>query len=141
MESMYTPLTALVLFALWAIVLALVVVVWRVREVMAGRAKINEFPGGQRHGSEAYWRANRAQANTIENLPVFAAIVLAGMVAGNMPHLFGTLALVVIAARVVQSLVHLASGSVAAVNFRALAYAVQVVCFIWMAVLVLQRVM
>jgi len=34
-------------------------------EVLAGRKRLNEFPGGVQHGSDRYWRLYRAHANAI----------------------------------------------------------------------------
>jgi len=128
---MSAPLIALVWFALWAVLLSFIVVFWRVREVMSGKTKANAFPSGQQHGSDAYWRANRAQANTLENLPIFGALVLAGVTSGVATGIFSTLCVVIVIARIVQSLIHLSSASVAAVNFRFAAFLVQLICFAW----------
>jgi len=134
---MSAPLISLVWFALWAVFLVIVVAVWRVRQVMSGQVKPNAFPSGEKHGPDAYWRANRAQMNTFENLPIFASLVLAGVVGGVTSPLFSTLCVVVVIARIVQSLIHLSSGSVVAVNFRFAAYLVQVACFIWLGITIL----
>ena len=132
-----TSLTALVLFALWAVVLVLAVGFVRVGQVLRGKAKITDFSSGTQHGSNAYWRLNRAHLNTIENLPIFASIVLAGWVVGQETATFNRLGAIVFAARIVQSLIHIASGSAMAIRFRFLAYGVQIVCEVWMAILVL----
>jgi uncharacterized MAPEG superfamily protein len=106
--------------------------------VLRGRAKANSFTAGTPHGGDAYWRLNRAHLNTLENLPVFGAVVLSGWVVGMESATFNRLAVIVVAARIVQSLIHLVSGSVTAVTFRFAAFAVQIACEIWMAVLVLR---
>jgi len=126
---MSAPLIALVWFALWAVALSFIVVLWRVREVMSGKTASNAFPSGEKHGSDAYWRANRAQANTLENLPIFGALVLTGVATGLSTALFATLCTVAVIARMVQSVIHLSSGSATAVNFRFFAFLVQLVCF------------
>jgi uncharacterized MAPEG superfamily protein len=77
--------------------------------------------------------------NVVENLPIFAAIVLAGYAVGQESHLFNLLAMAVFVARIVQSLIHIASGAPAAVNVRFAAMSVQLVLEIWMAVLILQN--
>ena len=134
---MAAPLISLVWFALWAVFLVLIVGLWRVRDVMAGKTAPNAFPSGEKHGSDAYWRANRAQANTVENLPIFAALVLSGVAAGLDSSTFAMLCTVAVIARMVQSLIHLASGSVVAVNLRFTAFLVQIACFIWIGVLLI----
>jgi uncharacterized MAPEG superfamily protein len=130
-------IVALVLYALWAIALVLMVAVDRVLMVIRGEAKANSFTPGVPHGSDSYWRINRAHLNTLENLPIFAAIVLCGWVVGMETATFNRLAMVVVVARIVQSAIHIASGSVAAITFRFTALAVQLICEIWMAILLL----
>lgn len=130
-------ITALIAYALWAIALVIVLAIVRGAMVLRGRVKANSFTAGTPHGGDAYWRLNRAHLNTLENLPIFAAIVLSGWVVGMENAIFNRLAVIVIAARILQSLIHLVSGSVAAVSLRFAAFAVQIVCEVWMAVLVL----
>ena len=141
MSSFVAPpsITALILFALWAIALVLMVGADRILLVLRGEAKANSFAAGTPHGGESYWRINRAHLNTLENLPVFAAIVLAGWVVGMETSTFNRLAVIVLAARILQSIIHIASGSVTAVTLRFTAFAVQIVCEIWMAALVLHQ--
>ena len=131
-------ITALVAYALWAIALVIALAVVRCTAVLGGRAKANSFTAGTPHGGDAYWRLNRAHLNTLENLPVFATIVLSSWVVGMETATFNRLAVIVVVARIVQSLIHLISGSVAAVSARFAAFAVQLVCEVWMAVLVLK---
>jgi hypothetical protein len=52
---------------------------------------------------------------------------------------FNLLATIVVCARVVQSLIHIVSGSSAAITFRFLALGVQLACEIGMAILVLHQ--
>jgi len=131
-------IVALIFYALWAVALVLMVAADRVLQVVRGEARINSFPSGVQHGSDFYWRINRAHLNTVENLPIFGAIVLAGWVVGMETASFNRLALIVLAARIVQSAIHIASGSAMAVRLRFTAFAVQIVCEIWMAALVLR---
>ena len=131
-------IVALVFYALWAIALVLTIAIDRLLLIFRGRVKNNEFLSGVPHGNEAYWRINRAHLNTVENLPVFAAIVLAAWVAGAESHLFNLLAMLVLAARIVQSIIHIMSGGQIATWFRTTMFAVQIVCEIWMAVMILQ---
>lgn len=127
---------ALTFYALWGIVLVLMVAAERVMMVVSGKAAITDFTPGMKHGSDSYWRINRAHLNTLENLPIFGALVLAGWVSGLDTATFNMLAVIVVVARVVQSLIHISSGSALAINFRFLALAVQIVCEVWMAVLI-----
>lgn len=133
----YTPLLALTWFTFWALLLVLNVGRLRVTQVMTGKVKPDGFPSGVKHGTDAEWRANRAQANTVENLPIFAALVLIGFAAEVTTDTFATLCLVVAVARPVQSIIHIASGSANAINLRFAAFLVQLGCFVWMAVILL----
>ena len=132
-------LEPLIFYALWAIALVLAIGATRVFQIMSGRAAANSFTPGVPHGSDAYWRLNRAHVNTAENLPIFATIVLAGYVVGQGTATFTNLAIIVFIARVVQSIIHVLSGSTRAVTLRFLAFGVQLICEIWMAVLVLHQ--
>jgi uncharacterized MAPEG superfamily protein len=132
-------IVALVFYALWAVVLVLMVGGDRVLLVLKGDAKVTSFSPGVPHGSESYWRINRAHMNTVENLPIFAAVVLAGWAIGLETLMFNRLAVIVVCARVVQSVIHILSGSALAINLRFLAFGVQLVCIVWMAVMILQQ--
>ncbi|HEX3808476.1 MAG TPA: MAPEG family protein [Rhizomicrobium sp.] len=127
---------ALVLYALWAIALVVMILADRALMIASGKVPATSFTAGVPHGSDSYWRINRAQLNTVENLPIFGAVVLAGWAAGMETHLFNLLAVIVVCARIVQSLIHITSGSPMAINLRFTAYAVQLVCIAWMGVLV-----
>ena len=95
-------------FAGWTVFVLLVGVgVYRWSLIFTGRAAIADFPGDTPHGSTAYRRAVRAHANCIENLPVFAAIVLVAACAHVAPAPMGALAVAVLAARIVQSSIHM----------------------------------
>ena len=71
--------------------------------------------------------------NCVENLPLFAAVVLTGHVSGLTTGAFATLSQVYIVARVAQSIIHVASGTAMAVNLRFTCFVVQVGCLLSMA--------
>jgi uncharacterized MAPEG superfamily protein len=128
------PLVALLAFAAWALVLVLGILLMRGLMVLTRERRVNEFPSGQEHGGGFYWRLNRAHVNTLENLAVFAAIVLAGAGLGVSSPRLAQLAEIAVVARVLQSLFHVSSGSALAVSLRFSAFAVQLGCFAWMIV-------
>ena len=132
-----TALIALILYALWAMLLVLSIAAVRVHQVLTGAAELNEFTAGVPHGQPGYWRLNRAHMNAMENLPIFATVVLTGWVADAVSPAFNALAVIVLVARASQSLIHIASESRAAVGLRFGAFAVQIVCEFWMAWLIL----
>lgn len=130
---MTTPLYALIGFVFWTVFLVLAIGASRVKMVSSGEFAPNAFPSGQPHGGDGYWRLNRAHMNCLENLPLFAAVVLTGHACGLTAGTFATLSQVYMAARVGQTLIHVSSGSVMAVNARFGCYIVQVGCLLTMA--------
>jgi uncharacterized MAPEG superfamily protein len=133
---MSLPLWMLLAFALWTLaVLAAGVGVGRWALILRGRAGPASFPGDEPHGSPAYRRATRAHANCVENLPVFAAIVLTAAVARLDPPGFGALAVAVMGARVCQTLVHMVwPVSDRTVSFRFAFFFLQLLAMTAMAV-------
>jgi len=132
-------IVALIFYALWTFALVLMVAADRVLQVLTGKANITTFTPGAPHGSDSYWRLNRAHANAAENLAIFGAVVLSGWAIGLETVMFNRLAVIVVCARVVQSFIHLLSGAAWAIYLRFTAFAVQVVCIVWMAVMILQN--
>ena len=102
----------------------------RVSQVVTGAKQPNEFPSGVPHGGDAYWRLNRAHLNCIENLPLFASVVVVGTLAGLKAPLFDTFARVYLGARLGQSMTHLSSGGNLAINVRFTFYLVQFGCLV-----------
>ena len=138
---MTTPLQCLVAFALWTLALVLVGVgPWRIGQVLMNTMRANSFPSGQPHGPEWYQRLNRAHANAVENLPVFAALVIAGEVSGlaRTVPLLTTLPLVIVVARLGQSVAHISSGRSVVVNIRFTFFIVQAVSMAIMGALLLR---
>jgi uncharacterized MAPEG superfamily protein len=133
---MTVSLYCLVGWCVWAILLVSGIGIARVAQVLLGKKRSNEFPSGMQHGSDVYWRLNRAHINAVENLPIFAALILVA----HLAHVnLQTLAEVALGARLVQSLVHLSSNHVMAVNLRFTAFVTQATCFMAMAVKLLMR--
>jgi uncharacterized MAPEG superfamily protein len=138
-KTMTTPLYALMGFVFWTVFLVLAIGTARVGQVASGRTAVNGFPSGTPHGSDGYWRLNRAHMNCVENLPLFAAVVLTGHVSGLITGSFATLSQVYIVARVLQSVIHVASGSAMAVNLRFTCFVVQVISLLTMAYMIVSR--
>ena len=129
---MTTPLWCLLGFVAWTLVLLVAIAFARVGAVLTGVKKANEFPSGVPHGGDGYWRLNRAHMNCLENIPMFGSVVLVAAVAGIHAPILGTLAKTYLGARIGQSLSHVASGSVIAVNVRFTFFLVQVGCLVGM---------
>ncbi|MDX2166766.1 MAG: MAPEG family protein [Deltaproteobacteria bacterium] len=121
---------ALVGFAGWFILLTLVLAIYRSSLVLGGRRAANAFAtdGSDLPGLGA--RLTRARDNCFETLPLFAALALAAQLAGRLDVTDG-LALWVLALRLAQSLVHIASTSVNAVLVRANLFFAQMLIYLW----------
>jgi uncharacterized MAPEG superfamily protein len=128
------PLWALLGYVVWTMLLVTAILGARGVAVLHGEKKVNEFPGGVQHGGDLYWRLNRAHVNTAENLPIVAILVLVGTLVHTSSRAWNVLPLVALGARVLQSIAHVSSGSVMAVNVRFTGFVVQYLCFAWMLV-------
>jgi uncharacterized MAPEG superfamily protein len=134
---MNIPVLAALAFAMWTImILALGVGIHRWSLILAGKAELKSFPSDEPHGPPLYRRVVRAHANCIENLPVFAAIVIAAQATGAHSPTLDELSVAVVAARVLQTSAHLSSGSNAAIAVRFAFLTIQLAAFVWMAALV-----
>ena len=136
---MTTPLYCLTGFATWTILLVLVGIgPYRVSNVLLGRAKPGSFPAAVPHGPAWYQRLMRAHGNCVENLPVFATLVLVGHLADLRTGTFAVLCQVVLGARLCQSVAHISSGRHRVINVRFGFFLTQVLCFVAMAGLILR---
>jgi len=106
--------------------------VLRTRLVLTGRRKSNEFNPENTHLSPFMQRLARAHANCLEGLPVFGGLLLIALATGTT-QVTDPLAPWLLAARIAQSGIHLASLSVAAVNARFTAFMVQVAIALYWA--------
>jgi len=130
-----TAIQALLGFTAWTILLVLIVVLYRVVRFFGG-TPINHWPRGERQPDDApiMQRVSDAHANCVENLPLFAVLVLAAAALGKLDAING-LAPFVLYARVLQSATHLTGTSQNHVLVRATFWTIQVVLFIWMLAL------
>ena len=138
---MTVPVLMLVGFAAWTVLLLLATVgVYRWSRILTGRVPIGGFRADRVEGADWYLRAMRAHANCVENLPVFGAIVF-GLYAGNVASaLVNGLAVAVLVARIMQSLVHVSlvqTNAVASVRFGF--FAVQIASFMWLTGILLSK--
>jgi uncharacterized MAPEG superfamily protein len=132
------PLVALVLFAVWGLLLVIAIGVTRLAQVVTQGKGPGDCPAGTPHGSDTYWRLNRAHLNVTENLPFFGALVLSGLYLQVQGFAFEVLPSLILYARVAQSLIHVASGSRLAVTLRFTCYLVQVLSMLAMAAVILK---
>ncbi len=132
---MTVPQWALLGFAVWTLlVLFGTVGVYRWSRILTGRVRISEWQADLPQGSEWYQRAMRAHMNCVENLPVFAAIVLSATGAGADSRLLDWLAGTVLVARICQTTVHVAfAPSDVAASVRFAFFLMQAICMLAMA--------
>ena len=121
---MSTTLLALLGFLSWTLLLLVLMEAIRSKLVLTGRVPANGFSPDNAGLSPFMQRLARAHANCLEGLPLFGGFMLLAIVAGKS-NLTDPLALVLLAARVIQSLIHLASTSPTAVTAPFTAFLVQ----------------
>jgi uncharacterized MAPEG superfamily protein len=117
--------TALVSYAAWYLLLTLVLAVYRTSLVLSGQRAANSFLPDGSDVSPFARRLTRARDNCYENLPMFTAIALGASISGK-GAVTDPLAMVVVYARIGQSVTHIASTSVPAVFLRFTFYLVQI---------------
>lgn len=127
---------ALIGYILWTAALLISLIGYRSFIVVKGDKKANEFnPDGNDLGGFPQ-RLTRAYANCIESFPIVAgALIVCLMLERN--EVSDPLAIYVLLARVLQSLVHLASVSIFAVQVRFVLFIFQIALSIyWLTSLV-----
>ncbi len=126
-------------FAVWTLgVLAFTVGIHRWSRILTGKAAIHEFPAHAPAGPDWYRRATRAHLNCVENLPVYGAIVVTATSIGAAGRALDALAVTVLAARIVQTVVHIAfTESRRSVSVRFSFFSIQLVAMGAMAVVLL----
>jgi uncharacterized MAPEG superfamily protein len=127
-----TALQALVGFTLWTLALVALVFLYRGLRFLKG-TPINSWPRGNKPADDAplVKRVEDAHANCLENLPVFAAVVLAAA-AMDKTNAVDALAQWVLYARMGQTLAHLWGVGPLQVFVRASFWGVQLALMAWM---------
>lgn len=126
------PIWMLLGFATWTLLLLMGTVgVYRWARIIFSNAPVASFRSDRLEGTDWYQRGTRAHANCVENLPVFAAIVFVITAIGLQGGLVDTLCVVVLVARICQSMVHLSHPQTDAfVAVRFSFFSVQLACFL-----------
>lgn len=137
-SKMSLPMWVLLGFAAWTVITLLVSVApYRWSRILTRRARINDFPADRVEGSDFYRRAMQAHANCVENLPVFGAVVVAGEAVSLNSEIYSALAVIFVAARIGQTLVHLSVPQTEkVVSVRFTFFLSQLICVGWMGILV-----
>ncbi|MCG9873598.1 MAG: MAPEG family protein [Leptospiraceae bacterium] len=119
----YLGITLSLLFALLG---------FRSFKVLIGEKKSNEFPSWEKHETGFYWRLNRAQINCLDNLPIYASLLISGFLLNIQNSNFINFAWLVIIGRSLQIISHLLGETVWHVNVRFTGYVIQVISFVGM---------
>jgi uncharacterized MAPEG superfamily protein len=130
---MAVTLQALLGFLAWTLFLLVLMEAIRSWLVLSGTVPANGFSPDNASLSPFMQRLARAHANCLEGLPIFGGLMLLAVVAGHS-GVTDPLAWALLGARVVQSLIHLASTSPAAVTARFTAFAVQMAIAVYWVV-------
>ena len=120
---MSATLLSLLGFLSWTLALLLIMELIRSQLVLTGTVPANGFTPDNAGVSPFMQRLARAHANCLEGLPLFGGFMLLAEVAGRS-QVTDPLACVLLAARVVQSVIHLVSTAPAAVMARFTAFSV-----------------
>ncbi|WP_248679359.1 MAPEG family protein [Sinimarinibacterium sp. CAU 1509] len=126
-----SAITALIGFTAWTLAIVFIVLNWRVIEVLRGKPANSWTRGAAIESPSFVKRAEHAHLNCLENLPVFAVIVLAAQALGKSA-VVDAVACWVLYARIAQSSVHLIGTQPMLVLVRASLYGIQVGLFAYM---------
>ena len=128
---MNSTLSALTGFIAWTLFLLVAMETLRSKMVLSKEIRANGFQPDNGNLSPFMQRLARAHANCLEGLPIFGGLMLVAAAAGQSGAT-DPLAWWLLGARIVQSTLHLASLSEAAVTLRFTAFAVQVgIAIVW----------
>ncbi|MCE7901938.1 MAG: MAPEG family protein [Gammaproteobacteria bacterium PRO9] len=135
---MTIPQWTLLGFTTWTLLLLVATVgAYRWGMILFRGARVGSFRSDRLEGAAWYQRGTRAHANCIESLPVFGAIVFVISELGMVGRMIDTLCILVLVARICQSLVHLLheqTDMFVAVRFSF--FSVQLVCMLSLIVLI-----
>lgn len=123
--------TALLGFAGWYLLLTFALGFFRSGLVLSGKKAANSFATDGSDVGLFGRRLNRARDNCFETLPLFVAIALAASLSNKL-GVIDPLAMYLLYARIGQSLTHIVSTSIMAINVRFALFLVQMVIYaIW----------
>ena len=130
---MTTTLLAFLGFLCWTLFLLVLMETIRSKLVLTREVPANGFNPENSNLSPFMQRLARAHANCLEGLPLFGGFMILAVIAGKS-NVTDPLAYVLLAARIAQSTIHLASTSSLAVTARFTAFAVQIGITVYWAI-------
>lgn len=126
-----SAMTALIGFAAWTLALVMLVLLWRGIEILRGKPANSWGRGTAIESPGLVKRIEHAHLNCLENLPIFAVLVLAATAIGKTT-VVEAVACWVLYARIAQSIVHLIGVSPILVTLRATFWIAQLGLFVYM---------
>jgi uncharacterized MAPEG superfamily protein len=121
------PLACLLVLVAWTVGLVLALTVARLRYLRRG-GSVRDF--GVPDDRRLIWRLFRAHMNAVENLPLFATVVLVAVVVGRDGRTLDVLAVSYLAARIGQSVAHVTPGAGLRFNVRFWFFLAQLACLV-----------
>ncbi len=125
---MSTTAIALIGMVMWSVALTFGLVFTRVAAIMKGEKELNAFQADGRDLNAFGLRMTRSHANALENLALAVGLMLLAIATGHT-DITDKLAMVVLYARIAQSVVHILSTSTPMVMVRATLFSVQMLIF------------
>jgi uncharacterized MAPEG superfamily protein len=119
-------------FIAWTLLLLVLMEGLRSQLVVTGRVRANGFQPDNANLSPFMQRLARAHANCLEGLPIFGGLMIVALIT-ERSAVTDPLAPWLLAARLVQSVIHLVSLSATAVTLRFTAFAVQMAIGVYWA--------
>lgn len=127
-----TALTAVLLYAVWTLLLPIGYASIRVPMIATGRKRADHWERGKPSDDPPLLvRARNAHLNCTENFAVFAAVVFVAALLGKTA-IVDALAAYVLYARIAQSVAHMSGTSLPLVALRGAFYFVQIVLILYM---------
>ena len=128
---------ALTGFIAWTLLLLVLMEAIRAKLVLTRAVPADGFDPANSTLSPFMQRLARTHANCLEGLPIFGGLMLVAAVTGRTA-VTDPLALVLLGARIVQSVIHLASVSPTAITWRFTAFTVQMAIAVFWTLRLLQ---
>jgi uncharacterized MAPEG superfamily protein len=129
LNEITVPLWGLVIFILWTIAIAVLLLVVRIRHLATG-GSIKDF--ATPNDKNLFWRLYRVHANLVENLPLYLGIVFLLIVRGASGTEINILIGIYIAFRLAHSIIHVADLNP---TLRAICLGIQFSCLIGLTAL------
>lgn len=125
---MSTTAIALIGMLMWTVVLTFALFFTRTAAIMKGEKELNAFQADGRDLSAFGLRMTRSHGNALENLALAVGLMLLAIATGHT-DITDKLAMIVLYARVAQSVVHIISTATPMVVCRATLFSVQMLIF------------